>query len=402
MTAMPMAGEAGNGEKSEGAAWWAPGAHFQTTWGRLGRSRRLVAFRREILTTPDDDDLVLDHLDGPAGAPRVLLLHGLEGSSYSVYMQGLARLLAGAGWQATALNFRSCARDPERLSRSLPNRRPRLYHSGDTGDLDFVVRDARGARAVGARCTRSGVSLGGNVLLKWLGEQGARSRIEAAVTISVPYDLRGGGAPPRARASGAFYAAHVPEDAQAPRRSTCCERFPVAGRARWTRSASPRARTFFEFDDAATAPLHGFASADDLLPALELDALPRPHRGAGALPGQRRRSVPARRSRSSARAARVSEDVELVTTPWGGHAAFVTGRWPWKARYWAEERAVELADHAALLVCRPRNRRNDRPTSLRSREARRRGIPVGMVRRSNEAGPRDRRPSVASISRTAH
>ena len=109
--------------KEISAPWWARNPHIQTTWGRLGRSRRLVTFRREVLTTPDDDDLVLDHVDGPAGSPRVLLLHGLEGSSYSVYMQGLAQLVARAGWQATALNFRSCARDPERISRTLPNRR---------------------------------------------------------------------------------------------------------------------------------------------------------------------------------------------------------------------------------------------------------------------------------------
>src|SRR4051812_25979065 len=136
-------GKVPEGRKQAGAAWWIPGAHFQTTWGRLGRSRRLLTFEREVLTTPDDDDLILDHLTGPAGSPRVLLLHGLEGSSYSVYMLGLARLVARAGWRATAINFRSCARDPVRIKRWLPNRRPRLYHSGDTGDLEFVVRTLR-------------------------------------------------------------------------------------------------------------------------------------------------------------------------------------------------------------------------------------------------------------------
>jgi predicted alpha/beta-fold hydrolase len=175
--------------KDARAAWWARNPHLQTTLGRIARSRNLVALRREVLTTPDDDDLVLDHVDGPAGAPRVLLLHGLEGSSHSVYMQGLARLVARAGWQATAINFRTCARDPANPSRSLPNRQPRLYHSGDTADLDFVVRTLA-KREPSGTLYAVGVSLGGNVLLKWLGEQGARSRIEAAATISVPYDLR--------------------------------------------------------------------------------------------------------------------------------------------------------------------------------------------------------------------
>jgi predicted alpha/beta-fold hydrolase len=71
-------------DQSTAAAWWARNPHFQTTLGRLGRSRHLVTFRREVLTTPDDDDLVLDHVDGPPSAPRVLLLHGLEGDRKSV------------------------------------------------------------------------------------------------------------------------------------------------------------------------------------------------------------------------------------------------------------------------------------------------------------------------------
>ena len=84
---------------STGPAWWVPGAHLQTAWARIARSRRLVTFEREVLTTPDDDDLVLDHLAGrsdAAGSPRVLLLHGLEGSAYSLHTQGLALLVGQA------------------------------------------------------------------------------------------------------------------------------------------------------------------------------------------------------------------------------------------------------------------------------------------------------------------
>src|SRR5262249_56090337 len=120
--------------------WGGRGGQFRATWGRCGRSGRLVKFERERLATPDGDELVLDHLPGPADAPRVLLLHGLEGSSFAVYMLGLVRLVARAGWRATAVNFRSCARDPGRVRRSLPTRRPRLYHSGETSDFDLVVR----------------------------------------------------------------------------------------------------------------------------------------------------------------------------------------------------------------------------------------------------------------------
>ena len=194
-----------------------------------------------MLTTPDDDDLVLDHIDGPPGAPRVLVLHGLEGSSYSVYVQGLGRLVARAGWQATVMNFRSCARDPDRLSRGLANRQPRLYHSGETGDLTFVVRTLS-AREPSGTLYAVGVSLGGNVLLKWLGEMGARSRIEAAVTISVPYDLLAA-APHLERGAGRFYARQFPEDAEG-QGAGGARRFPAWRRAAWTRAASRRAKTF--------------------------------------------------------------------------------------------------------------------------------------------------------------
>jgi len=319
------------------AAWWAPGAHWQTALGRLGRSRRLVAFRREVLTTPDDDDLVLDHIDGPMGAPRVLVLHGLEGSSYSVYAQGLGRLCAQAGWQATVMNFRSCARDPGRLSRALANRQARLYHSGETGDLGFVVRTLT-AREPSGTLYAVGVSLGGNVLLKWLGEQGARSRVEAAVTISVPYDLSAA-ARHLEQGAGRFYAAGFLRSLKA-KALDLVRRFPDAGRGRCLDARRiARARTLREFDDAATAPLHGFASAEDYyrrsssLRFLERIEVPVLCLGSEDDPFLPRKSIEKAR-------AEASPDVEIITTPWGGHAAFISGKWPWKATYWAEERAM--------------------------------------------------------------
>ncbi len=341
--AAPGGGARGRGRrvndvaKEISAPWWARNPHFQTTWGRLGRSRRLVTFRREVLTTPDDDDLVLDHVDGPAGAPRVLLLHGLEGSSYSVYMQGLAQLLARAGWQATALNFRSCARDPERISRTLPNRQPRLYHSGETGDLDFVVRTLA-AREPSATLYAVGVSLGGNVLLEVAGRAGrAQPHRGGGHHLGAVRSARGGAAPRAAR--GALLRRHVLEDAARPRRWSCASAFP-RWRTAWIRSAS-RARAPSS-SSTTRRPRRCTAS-----------------RAPTSTTGARARSTTwsASRCRCSASAAptirscpprcierarqRASDDVEMVTTPWGGHAAFIAGRWPWKPLYWAEERAVE-------------------------------------------------------------
>ncbi|HEY8829163.1 MAG TPA: alpha/beta fold hydrolase, partial [Candidatus Limnocylindria bacterium] len=165
------------------APWWLRGAHGQTVWGQLTRPHQLVAMSREVLTTPDDDDLVVDHLvhAGAAtagGELHFVLLHGLEGSSYSVYIQGLLSVIARHGAHATALNFRSCARDPDRTMAWLPNRRPRLYHSGETTDLDLVLRTLRG-RHPERRLVVFGASLGGNVLLKWLGEHPSERIIEA-------------------------------------------------------------------------------------------------------------------------------------------------------------------------------------------------------------------------------
>jgi predicted alpha/beta-fold hydrolase len=301
-----------------------------------------VTLRREVLVTPDDDDLVLDHLDGPPSAPRVLLLHGLEGSSNSVYMQGLARLVARAGWQATAINFRSCARDPKHLSRCLPNRQPRLYHSGDTDDLDFVVRTLAD-REPSSTLYAAGVSLGGNVLLKWLGEQGARSRIEAAVTISVPFDLRIA-ARHLEKGAGRFYAGTFLKTLRAKALELRKRFASLAGQLDPRRIAA--ARTFHAFDDAVTAPLHGFRSADAYYRSSSsihyLDRIEVPVLCLGSSDDP---FVPAEVLDRAGR--RASDDVEIVTTGWGGHAAFIAGKWPWKPMYWAEERAV------AWLTSRP-------------------------------------------------
>jgi predicted alpha/beta-fold hydrolase len=314
--------------------WWARGPHLQTLWGRYGRPSRLVSFEREVLTTPDGDDLVLDHVTGPAGTPRVIVLHGLEGSSDAVYVQGLARGLAGAGMRVTALNFRSCARDPANGALLAP-RRPRLYNSGDTRDLDFVV-ETLARREPRAPLLAVGFSLGGNVLLKWLGEKGARSAIEAAATISAPYDLA---AASRHLEKGfaRVYASHFLKSLKR-KAADVLKRFPretehINGdRIRF-------AQTLQAFDDYATAPLNGFLSANDyyrkssslrFLSEIEVPTLCLSSEDDPFLP-----KAVLQVARDAA-----SEDVRITVSPWGGHASFATGRWPWRARYWAEDRVV--------------------------------------------------------------
>jgi predicted alpha/beta-fold hydrolase len=325
-----------------GPAWWVPGAHLQTVWARIARSRQLVTFEREVLATPDDDDLVLDHVVGPPASPRVLILHGLEGSAYSLHTQGLALLVARAGWRATVLNFRSCARDARDIDQRLRNRRPRLYHSGETGDLDFVVQTLA-AREPATPIYALGFSLGGAVLLKWLGEAGRASAIRAAATISVPYDLA---ASSRflERPIGRIYYGHFVSRLKS-KALDLLARFP-----RETAHIDPddvrRARTFQEFDEYLTAPLHGFAGADDYyrrssclsfmarvaVPTLCLSSEDDP-----LIPGES-----AHRARDAS-----APEVRFDITPWGGHTGFVSGRWPWRPSYWAEESAVGwLRDHS--------------------------------------------------------
>jgi predicted alpha/beta-fold hydrolase len=318
-----------------GAAWWIPGAHLQTAWARIARSRRLITFVREVLTTEDDDDLVLDHTAGPPDSPRVLLLHGLEGSAYSLHTQGLAALVAAAGWRATVLNFRSCARDPADIRRRLPNRRPRLYHSGETGDLAFVVRTLV-AREPKTPLYAIGFSLGGNVLLKWLGETGASSLVRAAATISVPYDLEAAAAF-LDRPVGRLYTANFMRRLRS-KALDLLARFPQET-AHLDRERIANAQTFRQFDQHLTAPLHGFASvADYYQDASSIRYLPGIAVPTLCVSSQDDPFFPyAAVTRASAAA---SAPVRFQVTEWGGHAGFVAGPWPWRPTYWAEEAAL--------------------------------------------------------------
>jgi predicted alpha/beta-fold hydrolase len=319
-------------------AWFLRGPHAQTIWGRLSRPRRLVRFTRETLPMPDDDELVLDHLDAPVRDARFrfVLLHGLEGSSYSVYIQGLLSVIARHGFAATAINFRSCARDPRHVGRSLPNRRPRFYHSGETSDFDFVVETLR-ARAPNVPLLAIGASLGGNVVLKWLGEHPGQTDVAAAAALSVPYDLGAGARHMEKTAAGRFYLARFLATLKK-KVAWLVEQFPEM-RDRFDLAAAKRAKTFRQFDDVATAPIHGFADANDYYarsssigyldrittPALCLSAADDPFLPVEVLERVREVASPA---------------VELRVSACGGHTGFIAGVLPWRCEYWAEELVV--------------------------------------------------------------
>lgn len=307
--------------------------HLQTVWGRLTRPRRLVETHREVVETPDGDDLVLDHLEGDP-AVRVVLFHGLEGSSNSVYIQGLLRRIADRGVSATAVNFRSCARDPGNLSRMIPNRTARLYHSGETTDPDFILRLLH-ERSPRSQLVAFGGSLGGNILLKWLGEHPDQTIVSRAATVSVPYDLGAGAAfmeKGPARLYVDSFLRTLKRKAEEKR-----SRFEQA-RTRLDMERLRRARTFREFDDAGTAPLHGMRDADEYYdtcssihflsavrtPTTCISSVDDPFLPPEALERTRRAASPA---------------IEMIVTGRGGHLGFVTGG-PGQWRYWAEDLVV--------------------------------------------------------------
>lgn len=258
---------------------------------------------------------------GRAEAPTLLLLHGLEGSSDSHYIRGLAAGASALGWCAAALNFRSCSGEP--------NRMPRLYHSAETGDLDFAAR--RLAGRVKGPLLIAGFSLGGNVLLKWLGErgEGLPPSLRGAAAVSASFEA-GECARVIDRPGGAIYRRPLLSTL----RAKCQElsaRYPGIIDTERVR----RARTFVEFDRWATAPVHGYAdereyyaaaSSIEDIPEIRLPALILSARNDPIVP---ERSYPAE-------AVRTSPWLRGLFLPAGGHAGFIGGRNPAAPEYWGE------------------------------------------------------------------
>ena len=232
--------------------WWYKGRHLQTLWGPLFRHGRRPPLRRERLETPDGDFLDLDWLTGTSDeGPLVLILHGLEGSSRSHYARGLLREAGRLGWRGAVLNFRSCSGEVNRLAR--------LYHSGETTDLAWVIDHLR-ARGGATRLGLVGISLGGNVALKWLGERGeaAPPEVVAAVAVSTPFDLAACASVLDRGFNRAVYTESFLRTMKAKIRA---KHHLYDGEI--DLAAVLRARTFREYDRFFTAPLNGFADEHD-------------------------------------------------------------------------------------------------------------------------------------------
>jgi predicted alpha/beta-fold hydrolase len=282
------------------------------------------------VTTADGDFVDLDWLDEPAeiGAPVLLVLHGLEGSSRSHYVIGLLAGARARGWRGVALNFRSCSGEL--------NRSPRFYHSGQTDDLEFIVGRLMEAEPA-IDLFPVGVSLGGNVLLKWLGERGAGvpSAVRAAVGISVPFDLAASAAVLDRGFNKRLYTANFLKTMRA---KVGLKALVYPGFV--DVKAAQAARTFGEYDEVVTAPLNGFAGAHDYWnrsscgpwlagirrPTLLLNSLDDPFVPPSSLPD----------------AATLPPYVQVEFPEQGGHAGFIAARVPWRVTSWAEGRALDF------------------------------------------------------------
>jgi predicted alpha/beta-fold hydrolase len=311
-------------------AWFVPGRHLRTLWGKLVRRRPRVPTTVERWTTPDDDVLFIHRLHGSPDHPLLVLLHGLEGSPNSHYARGMLARARDLGWSAAALVFRTCGGEM--------NQTRRFYHSGETSDLDFAIRRLT-SELPRTPIVLAGFSLGGNVLLKWLGERGTDvpPAVRAAAAVSVPYDLARGSRYINqgfARLYEQHFLHSLVRKATAKR-----QRFPdlvpgvnLAG-----------LRTMWDFDNAVTAPVHGFRDAADYyqrssslrwldqirVPTLLVSAADDPF-----LPAEVLEEVRA--------AARENDALHCEFPEQGGHVGFIAGTLPWRPLYWAEWRVTEF------------------------------------------------------------
>lgn len=307
-------------------AWWLRGRHAQTLWPSLFRRHRLPPLSRERVEL-DDGDFIDLAWSGPPQGPIVLFMHGLEGGLHSHYTGGILQQLVSRGYRVCFMHFRGCSGEPNRLSIS--------YHSGKTDDPQRVVEHIRLKRESRVYAA-VGVSLGGNVLLKWLGEQGGLAMIQKAVAVSVPFRLDHAA---RKMDTGfsRVYQRHL------------VRRLQRSYREKFSRIPTPlevnpdELNSFYQFDDRVTAPLHGFNGADDYysrsssrqyiarirVPTLILHA----------------RDDPFMYPDTPPEVDELPDNVWLEIPEYGGHVGFVSGWLPGWASYWGEQRIVQwLAD----------------------------------------------------------
>jgi len=308
---------------------WLKSGHLQTIIPATMLSKPAVLYRRERWICPDQDFIDLDFVDGAANAPLLVLFHGLEGSSDSHYARALMSAVQQRGWSGVVVHFRGCS--------GQLNQAPRFYHSGDSAEINWILR--RLYQNLTDNLTDKllfvcGVSLGGNALLRWLGEQQTQANfIRAACAISAPLDLSQGGAA-LGRGLNRLYTKVFLRTLK-PKCLKKLSQFPGL----FHREHMLAANNLYEFDNIVTAPLHGYRNTTDYwdrasakhvlnditLPTLILNAKNDPFLPSQHLPNH------------------AAACVTLDYPDHGGHVGFASGNWP-ASNDWLPARILHFFD----------------------------------------------------------
>jgi predicted alpha/beta-fold hydrolase len=314
-------------------AWWLHNGHLQTISAALFRQVPAVNSYRERWLTPDKDFIDIDFC-GELTHSVVILLHGLTGSSQSLYIRGLQTALLNKGLSSAALNFRGCSGESNNTSR--------CYHSGETTDIDFFYTQLRNKYPTLAIAV-VGFSLGGNVLLKWLGEKGPALDLFAAVAVSVPLLLNESANRLDTGFSKLYRNRLLTELKDYLRHKhqhlLNIQQFEEAEKIRQLGDLSG-IRSFWEYDERVVAPLYGFKNALDYyqksssrqflstiqVPSLIIQAADDPFMTPAVLPDINE----------------LSAYVQMEITVSGGHVGFVSGVNPRHPFYWLEQRIPEF------------------------------------------------------------
>ena len=312
---------------------WLPGGNAQTIYPFLLRSLTIPAYQRERLELDDGDFIDIDWLDNSTDRPLVVMFHGLEGDSSSHYARSIMGLFQELGWRGAVVHFRGCS--------GTPNRLPRAYHAGDSEEIDRILHkiiDKNQSLGSNAQLYVIGISLGGNALLKWLGEQGKKAchLIDGVATVSVPLDLAAAG---KALDSGfnQIYTQHFLGTLKK-KVLKKLDNFPGLFDA----VAVAECTTLYQFDNLVTAPLHGFSNTDEYwtlssskpwlkhiqVPTLVINARNDPFMPSSFLPAK----------------TDVSYSVLLEFPAEGGHVGFLSSPFPGNLT-WLPQRIVRFFDN---------------------------------------------------------
>lgn len=311
-------------------AFWLKNRHLQTLYSSLFRATIELDFEIERFELSDGDFVDCYWYDKPqkeSSKPIVILFHGLAGSYKSPYIQGTMKKLSENGFASVVMHFRGCSGEDNRLERA--------YHSGDSGDSSTWIQSVK-AEFSNSKIFAIGYSLGGNMLLKLLGEYGANSLLDGAISVSAPLQLDIC-ANQMDRGFSKLYQKHLLKSLNSQLENKF-DKHDMPSRLGIKKAEVKKIKTFWEFDNIYTAPIHGFASAQDYYtrcssrqylkkiypPTLIIHSKDDPFMTPEIIPTQ----------------SELSSSITFELYPNGGHVGFISGNL-FQPKYWLEDRIIE-------------------------------------------------------------